>query len=158
MPKEELLRKLLKMTTSDNDNTALVAIRKANQLMTASGWDWDKLLNGKIKVVANPFASVAVPTSEKRGGTPTAPYARPAPQPKRTIGGGKANQYEGYCWCCGYHVAPMAGYIFKPRDYNNAATDRWQVVCDPCNTNPHYTVPATRAKPRAPKGSVDNLI
>jgi len=51
LPKQELLIKLLKMSTSPNDGEALIAVRKANELLKSAGWDWEKLVNGKIKVV-----------------------------------------------------------------------------------------------------------
>lgn len=55
MPKQELLLKLLNMTTAAEDTVAVIAIRKANELLRANGWDWEKLLAGKIKVVADPW-------------------------------------------------------------------------------------------------------
>lgn len=98
IPKQELLAKMLKMTTSDNDNIALTSIRKANALLQAAGWDWDKLLQGKIKVAADPFANLQQPynpgenrarpprppdhsvTGRWTGGKPT-PAAQPNPFP-----------------------------------------------------------------------------
>lgn len=85
IPKQDLLLKMLKMTTSDNDGTALVAIRKANSLMAEFGWDWDKLIAAKIKVVENPFARMATPSAGP--GQPSVPRQQPAasqapPQPK----------------------------------------------------------------------------
>lgn len=75
LPKEALLLKILNMTTSDNDGVALVSIRKANKLLEDSGWTWEKLLSGKIKVVENPFKNIADPF----GGFKQAPSAPPAP-------------------------------------------------------------------------------
>lgn len=75
LPKEQLLLKMLKMTTSDNDGQALVAIRKANQLLDAAGWSWDKLIAGKIKVVANPFSNLATPNAGPKAMEPAAPSA-----------------------------------------------------------------------------------
>jgi hypothetical protein len=57
LQKQDLLLKMLNMTTSDNDGVALVAIRKANGLLTSSGWTWEKLLAGKITIVEDPFKS-----------------------------------------------------------------------------------------------------
>src|SRR5262245_33826082 len=61
----DLLIKCLGMTTSDNDNIALVSIRKANSILEKKGFEWDALLRGRVKVVADPFAQPAV-----NGGTP----------------------------------------------------------------------------------------
>lgn len=66
LPKEELLRKMLNMTTSDNDGQALVAIRKANELLAAAGWSWDKLLAGKIKIIESPFKDMPNPSRPAR--------------------------------------------------------------------------------------------
>lgn len=100
LPKEELLRKMLNMTTSDNDGQALVAIRKANALLSAAGWSWDKLLAGKIKIVESPFKNVPNP------GKPTPvysqPQAKPAPMPVRSprpthsAGAGRMWQYSNF--------------------------------------------------------------
>lgn len=78
LPREELLRKMLNMTTSDNDGTALVAIRKANTLLAAAGWSWDKLLSGKIKIVESPFKNMPNPTRPERFEPKT-----PSPTPTR---------------------------------------------------------------------------
>ncbi len=85
LPRQELLAKMLRMTTSDNDNVALVAIRKANELLRANGWDWDKLLKGKITIVEDPFKSISDPrfaagSSHSQGYAPSRPApSRPAP-------------------------------------------------------------------------------
>lgn len=95
IPKQDLLAKLLKMTSSSNDGEALTAIRKANDLLRSVGWDWDKLLQGKIKVAADPFANLQqpynpghnappprAPTRQPDWAQPAAPQARPAPPPR----------------------------------------------------------------------------
>jgi len=74
----ELLIKLLKMTTSSNDSEALLFLRKANEQLTKAGWDWDRLLHGKVTVMADPFAGVPVPPVVRQ--TQTAPL-RPSPPP-----------------------------------------------------------------------------
>jgi hypothetical protein len=84
LPKQEMLAKLLKMTTSPNDGEALVAIRKANNLLTSAGWDWDKLLQGKIKIAADPFANLGTPYNPGVNSPPPAPVKpayRPTPPP-----------------------------------------------------------------------------
>jgi hypothetical protein len=55
LPKQELLIKLLKMTTSDNDGESLTALRKANEFLKTAGWDWEKLVRGRITVIADPL-------------------------------------------------------------------------------------------------------
>lgn len=78
LPKQELLVKLLGMTTSSNDGEALTAIRKANDLLRSAGWDWQKLIAGKIRVVADPFATAATPPTGNGYASQSAP---PPPQP-----------------------------------------------------------------------------
>jgi hypothetical protein len=79
LPKQELLIKLLKMSTSPNDGEALISIRKANDLLKTAGWDWEKLIHGKIKVIEDPFKSVDVPLSRTaHSAPPPAPRAPPA--------------------------------------------------------------------------------
>lgn len=76
IPKHELLLKLLKMTASDNDGEALTAIRKATALLAFAGWDWDRLLAGKITIVGDPFGNLQRPAPQ------AAPYQpREAPRP-----------------------------------------------------------------------------
>ena len=87
IPKQDLLTKLLKMTSSSNDGEVLVAIRKANALLQSAGWDWDKLIQGKIKVIADPFANTVAPTNPAGNGVrhapapPAAPRRAPPPPP-----------------------------------------------------------------------------
>jgi len=80
IPKHELLLKLLKMTGSDNDAEALVAIRKATALLSSAGWDWDKLLSGKITVVGDPFGNLQRPPPSQSNYQAKSP-ARPVPRP-----------------------------------------------------------------------------
>lgn len=159
IPKQELLIKLLRMTTSDNDGEALTALRKANALMTAAGWDWERLINSKIKIVASPFANLATPPSDRRsgnnggsGGATTPPFSpnpgrqwqnnpKPPPQPtpppvsKTTHPIGiDPNRFAGPCYCCGIEVVANAGLLFRPNKYHTRATSDWKVVCTSCNT------------------------
>lgn len=74
----ELLIKMLKMSRSDNDNQALVAIRKANAALDRVGEDWDTLIRGKITIIEDPFTSVAAPKSKHQTPPPkTASYNQP---------------------------------------------------------------------------------
>lgn len=67
LPKQELLIKLMGMTGSSNDGEALVALRKATDLLNSAGWDWRRLIEGKIKVIEDPFKSVSKPKNPARG-------------------------------------------------------------------------------------------
>src|SRR5262245_56038181 len=59
----ELFIKLLGMTTSDNDNQALLATRKVNEyLKNKLNSDWESFVRGKIKVEADPFLGAPMPT------------------------------------------------------------------------------------------------
>lgn len=75
----EKLIKLLKMTTSSNDSEALVAIRMANQLVAQHlGNDWDALLKGKLKIIADPFVNLDTPRyAGPARPTPPRPPRRP---------------------------------------------------------------------------------
>jgi len=43
-PQTEKLLKILKMTTSPNDNEALVAIRKVNEMLKSNNCEWDDII------------------------------------------------------------------------------------------------------------------
>jgi len=150
--KQELLIKLLRMTASPNDGEALVALRKANTLLATAGWDWDKLINGKITVVADPFNNLADPFATRPASAPPPPPARPAayrapPQPSAASILFKAtpaqpishhsrvNKFVGFCYCCGVEVVTNAGRIFVPANYNPAASAKIHVICIPCTTS-----------------------
>jgi hypothetical protein len=81
IPKHELLIKLMGKTTSENDHEALAFLRKANSLVRESGWTWEQILRGKIKVVEDPFKNLRDPS----GGSRAAFYATTAPPPKPTF-------------------------------------------------------------------------
>lgn len=92
----ELLIKLMKLTTSNIDAEALLALRKANEQLsklTTQGKpaDWETLLRGKVTLIADPFAFLPPspgPTINRPspGFTPKAPPPppRPAPPPQYT--------------------------------------------------------------------------
>jgi hypothetical protein len=92
LPKQELLIKLMGMTTSANDGEALVAVRKANELLAANKWSWEKLIRGKLKIIEDPFKNITNPSahaSSPFGTAPTNPqhmYAPPPPPPPRPHG------------------------------------------------------------------------
>jgi hypothetical protein len=80
LSKLDLLIKIMGMTTSDNDNTALVAVRKAQALLKAEGWDWERLLRAKIKVVEDPFNRVSPTSPAAKPAQYTKPYPPPPPK------------------------------------------------------------------------------
>jgi Protein of unknown function (DUF2786) len=181
LPKEQLLTKLLKMTTSSNDGEALTAIRKANELIKSAGWDWDRLIAAKIKVVANPFANVATPPTGSGVRTPPPTYGNPhggfqpsptppprptpppPPRPKPVIKttwpiGINPNRFAAPCYCCGVEVVANAGLIFRPNQYHSLATPDWKVVCTTCNnTATVQQHPAARAKRSGRRANVSDL-
>lgn len=147
LPREQFLLKLLRMTTSPNDGEALTAIRKVNELLTSNGWDWDKLIAGKIKIVPNPFVGLGTPIRKE-----PAPYKEPTPSynPRPTppppprakyhglkVSGLGPNKFADHCYCCGIEVVANAGMFFCREDYNfNAgrinARSKFSVVCASC--------------------------
>jgi hypothetical protein len=174
LPKQELLIKLLGMTTA-GDNEALVAIRKANALLTAAGWSWEQLIRGKITIVEDPFNSIdnlfevkptatAAPTPPRRPQAPTpskpAPVDNPFMASPRTRIGIAPNKFLARCYCCGVEVVTGAGFWFRPNALNPAAPDKISVVCTPCSTTGTVYRAATGQRPTKKRGSVDihNLI
>jgi len=149
IPKQELLIKLLRMTESDNDPEALSALRKANALMRSAGWDWERLVNAKIRIIADPFSGLGTPAaggtvfggraasapSPPRQPTPRQPSPPPPPPSQKTTWplGIQPNKFAGFCYCCGSEVLTGAGIIFKPYTFNTNATNDWKVACLPCN-------------------------
>lgn len=172
LPKQELLIKLLKMTTA-GDAEALVAIRKANELLASAGWDWEKLIHGKIVVVGDPFGNLQTPPTREPVAArpqyaqpqykapPTQPAAKPAfqarPVPVRST---MANKFEGHCYCCGRLVAIGGGFIFKSSEYHPKAIYKgFSVICTTDNTSARTISPspAPRQGPGARKVTADDL-
>jgi hypothetical protein len=153
LPKQELLIKLLKMTTSPNDGEALTAMRKANDLVSTAGWDWERLINAKITIVEDPFknlgagaawgspqASPTPPQAPARPAPPRAPTPPPPPPkppfqagPTQAVGN-MPNRFPGHCYCCGVDQPAMAGFAFIPSKLTDGAPNNWHVVCKTCNT------------------------
>jgi hypothetical protein len=179
LPKQELLIKLLKMTTSSNDGEAVIAVRKANDLLKSAGWDWEKLIHGKIKVIEDPFKSVDVPYNNSRARpappappsrtpqpphrTPQAPpsqpppirpAAPPPPQRRPVINSNKSNIYAGWCFCCGDAVLQNQGFIFDPSAHNSRARSKWQIACKSCNASVYANVGSAAAPRQRPLGNV----
>lgn len=168
LPKEKLLEKLLGMTTSTNDGEALVAIRKANELLSSAGWTWTQLLSGKIVVVEDPFSRIIEP-ERRTTVAPTAPQRptppRPTPPPPRPVRptpppnpnpppraaprtfplSTKTNAYAGGCHCCGYDVGVREGFIASNGTKSNGKT-QWAIFCDGCNKNGYFPPVAAKRK------------
>ncbi len=82
LPKQDLLLKLLGMTTSASDNEALMAIRRANEFLARAGWTWEMLIREKIKIIENPFNGINDPTRRpKNEQQPTTPPKTTPPKP-----------------------------------------------------------------------------
>lgn len=79
----ELLIKMLGMTSSDNDNIAAVAMRKANALALRLG-GWEAILRGKVKVtvMADPFANIPMPRAQQPVNAPRGSAAPPRHTPQ----------------------------------------------------------------------------
>lgn len=126
LPKHELLIKMMGMTQSDNDNQALVAIRKANEVLKAAGWDWERVLRGKIKVVENPFAGKNPFESLRTQKTPDPDDGFVmSPRPKRTASARPPKPTTN----------PGVGMMWE----FNHTTWSWVAVFDP-----HYVPPSRR--------------
>lgn len=176
LQKHQLLVKLLKMTTSAVDAEALVAMRKANALLTEAGWDWDRLMAGKITVVGDPFAGLGDPRPKVQAkpaddwqfdnGQRFSQPPRPTPPPWKPmllpVNSARQNSYEGHCYVCGRLVAVGGGFIFKARDYHSRAPQSgWQVICSTDNGSKFAVIGPQAAKrqgPGARKMTADDLM
>lgn len=84
--KLDLLIKIMRMTEGDNDNMSLVAIKKANRMLAEEKWDWDRLLRGKVKVIADPFAKTSAPAPQAKPASMQQPKPQyQAPQPAKNV-------------------------------------------------------------------------
>lgn len=172
LPKQELLLKLLKMTTSSNDGECLTAIRKANALLTSSAWDWDMLIHAKIRIIEDPFKNLGTPaTRGQSANNGQAQYNTPKqppggstpPQPAKTKQswplGINPNRFIGWCYCCGVEVPTNAGVIFKPYQYHSKASDDWKVACTGCNMGATVLAsPAQRQRTYTKKGQARPFV
>jgi hypothetical protein len=169
LPRQELLTKLLKMTTSANDGEALAAMRKANDLLARAGWDWDRLIAGKIRIVEDPFKNLQTPTgptpaSKSRPAyAPTPPMPPPPPQRPQTTPhtwplGINPNRFASFCYCCGHEVVTNAGVLFRPSSIVVGAPSDLKVACKSCNlTATVYINAAPRQRPAKGKRHVGDL-
>jgi hypothetical protein len=129
-----LLIKVMKMTSAE-DNVALVAIRKANEMLHSEGWDWEKLLRGKVVVIGDPFQGVAAPPPQRSAPPPPQPPPRaapprpaaPPPQANFVYPYWKTNVYARNCATCLQFVNDGAGWICK-----ESVNANWRTFCNSC--------------------------
>lgn len=146
IPKQELLIKLMRMTTSPNDGEALVALRKATKLLDSAGWTWDQLINGRITIIEDPFKTLTDPVAPRADTSTPPPTPRPAPpppwQPFYASSGNPitdtqmVNKFAGFCYCCGQDTPARTGYFFMRSKFKlrQLSTKQAEVVCRVCNT------------------------
>jgi hypothetical protein len=149
--KLDTLIKVLMMTTSDTDGEALAAMRRANSLLRAANVDWDKLLRGKVTVVADPFSTIDAPQQNSKPHyapsppspprQPVRPTPPPPPPPSQAARYASAyanaghanarqnntNKYSGLCFNCNDHVDIGMGAL---RDVMGQGT---KIFCEDCN-------------------------
>jgi hypothetical protein len=169
-PASEMLATLIKilgMTTSDNDNTALTAARAANAHLSRMQTNWSDLLNGKVTLIADPFTSIPEPptsttTVHRASGNPpprhpTQPTRPATPPPTPHVPTFRVNQYAGACPHCYSKVRANMGWaVSKP--YGG-----WDVQCQKDDSCRHDIAKrAPQAPPRnsgrrPPRPSTDDL-
>ena len=136
--KLDLFIKVLLMTTSDTDGEALAALRRANAMLRSANVDWDKLLRGKVTVVADPFANIPAPNTHKssikpkapsppRPPTPTPSYNRPIRPTYSPKQANNTNRFAGNCFACDTLVDIGHGAL---RDVPTYGAKIW---CENCN-------------------------
>jgi hypothetical protein len=76
----DLLIKLLKKSQGDSDEESLLAIRAANKQLEKVGGDWETLLRGKVKIIADPFSNLP-PVTVRKAEPPSRPQPKPQPRP-----------------------------------------------------------------------------
>jgi hypothetical protein len=166
----ELLIKIMKMTTAE-DNIALAAVRKANNQLFKMGTDWEAVLRGKVRIIADPFANINIPQSHmnpnrnqdytpappRRPAAPPPPQPRPQPAPRPSPlrqalaepgpGNGTeekriVNKHDGTCYKCSNKV--LAGHGFAVLWKRSDGKTKWvSEHSGPCPTATRKFKPAT---------------
>ena len=77
----DLLIKLLKKSQGDSDEESLLAIRAANKQLAKVGGDWESLLRGKVKIIADPFSNLP-PVTVKKAEAPSTPSTKSFVRPE----------------------------------------------------------------------------
>lgn len=80
----DLLIKILRMTESENDHLALTAVRRANSHLAKLGASWDDLLRGRVRIIADPFASINISQAAVNPNR-NQPFSPPPPPPRGPI-------------------------------------------------------------------------
>lgn len=130
----DLFIKLMKMTTATEDTMALVAIRKANAHLAKVGGDWDRLLRGKVRIVADPFAG----TDSMQLRTPPsyAPARPPAPPPRPASGYTRMQKPPQWPPSATPHPQPQPAPAAKPTTpsypINSTFTNKFSGYCYCC--------------------------
>ena len=166
------LVKLLRLTTSSNDAEALLAVRKANEILPQISPDWGDLLFGKVTLIADPFdgghigrsASDRPPPRKPPPPKPTAPVLRPCDycQGTQDASFGVIGSKGWYCssacktvaepptmYCPGCGKANTRGLHYYSKRKNRA------YCSSACQSAAEYVMPKARATRQRP--SLDDL-
>jgi type II secretory pathway pseudopilin PulG len=130
--KLDTLIKVLLMTTSDNNSEALAALRAANKMLRTANTDWEKLLRGKVTVVADPFADIPAPprpaTDFSHNSRPTVPSR---PQPDYSV---SPPPYQQSRPAPTYtRPTPRAPHSYSPQAARRNNTNSFNGYCYNCN-------------------------
>ena len=140
-----LLIKVLGMTTSDNDNIALVAARRANDILEKLDTDWSKLIKGKVTIIADPFTNIVSP--------PPSPVNRPPPAPSQQP---RRPQAASPLPRCAHCATPMSKATVATRGYDFCSRACADAMFPPSRWKP---APPPRYTDRtAIKGCLDALV
>ena len=100
----ERLIKVLGMTSNDNDPTALMAARRANDILAKLETDWHSLLTSKVTIIADPFVNISAPPPKAgppRDASPRKPTYGPfAASPQKP----SATPTYTCAWCKGHRL------------------------------------------------------
>lgn len=140
-PNLTLLIKLLRMTASSNDGEALIAMRKANELLAKFGGDWDTLLRGKVTIIADPFGDLPDVKHEPKAPPVPMPPRQPQPVPKATPP---------------WTAKPPRPQSTTPPQYYSKSSGNWSKAPPP-QPQPAYVNPNPRRR-RGQKPSIDDLL
>src|SRR5262245_7003176 len=119
----DLLIKLLGQTQSDNENIAIMAMRKANEQVTKFKTTWEDLLTGRVTVVADPFSGgspiidrAKAPPPPSGGMARGNPASAPPPPPRQATTPQKP-QPISYCHDCGLSLHVGQAHVYQGHDY-----------------------------------------
>lgn len=174
------LIKLLGMTRSAQDGEALNAMKLANKELDKLGLTWGEFVMRQITVVADPFASGAIPDPRRSTGFNGSRPPASASAPSRPPGFGASapppppppppppkqptfirNQFAGVCVHCNQPVAANAGATYANGTWPSGKT-RWAVEHEPDAFGGHRCPPppsgsAARRKATARPAGLDDI-